>query len=451
MGDFEVLRTVFEYYLHMLPLAEARTQAYFQHDGIFFVETKTLFGTMAGDDYGCDHLSPGAIKRPIQLMDSSFMRFDYAGNAGPTEVCMLILDDYLWSLDVEAAKRYLPICFKTLEFFMNHYRVSTTGQASEGSEQVIFFPSQALESYQCAVRLVNNSWIDLTDHMNLTWNDGHWSGGLNESNCVLNDAPTVAAVTALTERLLALPTELTTQTQRSAWQAYAEMLPELPRSPDRSTFTVYENIEEFPLNASNSETPQLYSVFPFRLFTAARANASDIDLSAALKAATGGQPGYGQNSGWAQDLINDALLGRSLEASALAIDRAMHSGCRGQPTGALIFGWYRRCAPDQEQQWGYRFKGYGYQGAGLSAHPPAVEELSNMQTAINFMLMQPMDDGFEGGIAMFPAWPCDWDVDVKLAAPGNTTVEVHYTGGKLQKMVVQPPQRASAITFLNCV
>ena len=31
------------------------------------------------------------------------------------------------------------------------------------------------------------------------------------------------------------------------------------------------------------------------------------------------------------------------------------------------------------------------------------------------MLMQPKDDGFEGGIAMFPAWPCDWDVDVKLA------------------------------------
>ena len=88
---------------------------------------------------------------------------------------------------------------------------------------------------------------------------------------------------------------------------------------------------------------------------------------------------------------------------------------------------------------------------GLSAHPPAVEELSNMQTALNFMLMQPKDDGFEGGVSMFPAWPCDWDVDVKLAAPGNTTVEVHYAGGKLQKLVVEPPQRASAITFLNCV
>eukprot|EP01050_Picozoa_sp_SAG11_P005524 SAG11_NODE_392_length_9837_cov_9.732183_5_plen_1590_part_00 len=252
MGDFDVLRTAFEYYLQMLPLAEARTQTYFQHGGIFFAETKTLFGTMAGDDYGCNHLTPGATVRPMQLMDSSFMRFDYAGNAGPTEICMLVLDDYLWSRDAEAARRYLPICFKTLEFFMNHY------PASSGGGNVDFFPSQALESYQCAMRLVNNSWIDLTANMNLTWTNGKWTGGLTHSNCVLNDAPTVAAMTALTQRLLALPTEFVTQQQRSAWQAYANALPELPRSPDKATFTVYENIDQFPMNVSNSETPQLY-------------------------------------------------------------------------------------------------------------------------------------------------------------------------------------------------
>ena len=67
--------------------------------------------------------------------------------------------------------------------------------------------------------------------------------------------------------------------------------------------------------------PQLYAVHPFRLFTAARANASGVDLSPALKAATGGQPGFGQDGGWAQDLMNDALLGRSLDASALVINR----------------------------------------------------------------------------------------------------------------------------------
>jgi hypothetical protein len=47
------------------------------------------------------------------------------------------------------------------------------------------------------------------------------------------------------------------------------------------------------------------------------------------------------------------------------------------------------------------------------------------------------------------SWPCDWDV--KLATPGNTTVEVQHAGAKLKHVAAQPPQRASAITFLNNV
>ena len=74
-----------------------------------------------------------------------------------------------------------------------------------------------------------------------------------------------------------------------------------------------------------------------------------------------------------------------------------------------------------------------------------------MQTALNFMLMQPTDDGFDGGIIMFPAWPCDWDCDAKLAAPGNATVQVRYAAGKLVSLVVEPPERASKVSFLNCV
>ena len=145
-----------------------------------------------------------------------------------------------------------------------------------------------------------------------------------------------------------------------------------------------------------------------------------------------------------------------MEASALVIDRAMHSGCQ-IPQGQKIFGWYQRCAPNQVQAApGYRFKGYGYQG-GLSAHPPTVEQLSNMQTALNFMLMQPKDDGFEGGIAMFPAWPCDWDVSFKLHAPKGTIVEGRCVNGacSMRKQAFRdcvasvgstPPARAPAVT-----
>ena len=78
-GDFDTLRPVFEYFLQMLPFAEARTRAYFQHDGVFFTETKTIFGSFGMDDYGCDHTGV-----PKQLELNAYLRYDYGGNGGGT-------------------------------------------------------------------------------------------------------------------------------------------------------------------------------------------------------------------------------------------------------------------------------------------------------------------------------------------------------------------------------
>lgn len=100
---------------------------------------------------------------------------------------------------------------------------------------------------------------------------------------------------------------------------------------------------------------------------------------------------------------------------------------------------------------GYRFRGFAF-GGGLNAHPPAVEQLNNMNSALNLMLLQPKDDGFGNGSAvLFPAWPCEWDVDAKLAAPLNTTVSIRWVGGKLQRYEVEPPRRKGAFEFVRCV
>jgi len=68
------------------------------------------------------------------------------------------------------------------------------------------------------------------------------------------------------------------------------------------------------------------------------------------------------------------------------------------------------------------------------------------------MLLQSGDDGFANAtIVLFPAWPCDWDVDAKLWAPGNTTVELSYAGGALKSLVVTPPERAGDVKWAACV
>ena len=48
-------------------------------------------------------------------------------------------------------------------------------------------------------------------------------------------------------------------------------------------------------------------------------------------------------------------------------------------------------------------------------------------------------------ILLLPAWPKNWDVHFKLAAPKNTTVEGVYRRGELETLKVTPQQRATDI------
>ena len=52
-GDSDGFEVLLNFYLHMLPYAQARTMAYFGHPGVFWTETKTLFGAYSPRGWGC--------------------------------------------------------------------------------------------------------------------------------------------------------------------------------------------------------------------------------------------------------------------------------------------------------------------------------------------------------------------------------------------------------------
>ena len=74
-ADFGALATLFEWYMQMLPLLEARTPLVFNHSGIYTTETSTLFGTYDPCDYG----SPAGIRNqsrlPLGYEENRFLRF----------------------------------------------------------------------------------------------------------------------------------------------------------------------------------------------------------------------------------------------------------------------------------------------------------------------------------------------------------------------------------------
>ena len=98
---------------------------------------------------------------------------------------------------------------------------------------------------------------------------------------------------------------------------------------------------------------------------------------------------------------------------------------------------------------GYRFPAFA---PHFQDYDPSADHYANMNRAVQEMLLQSGEDGFVNStIVLFPSWPCSADVDFKLAAPLSTTVEVSFSAGKLNSLVVTPSSRAANVKFANCV
>eukprot|EP01051_Picozoa_sp_SAG22_P025474 SAG22_NODE_7564_length_728_cov_1.205087_1_plen_125_part_01 len=67
-ADFDTLSTIMEFYLQTLDFNRARTLAYFNHSGIFYTETKTLFGAFAVGDYGANASTRHALAGPNRTL-----------------------------------------------------------------------------------------------------------------------------------------------------------------------------------------------------------------------------------------------------------------------------------------------------------------------------------------------------------------------------------------------
>ena len=99
----------------------------------------------------------------------------------------------------------------------------------------------------------------------------------------------------------------------------------------------------------------------------------------------------------------------------------------------------------------------GARWAGFAQHlqdsDPSADHFANMNSALNWMLMQPAHDGLANSLVLMPAWPCEWSVDFRLQGPLRTTVEVRWDGASrnLVRLEVWPPERKSAVSFARCV
>eukprot|EP01079_Euglenida_sp_SAG-EU17-18_P002644 gene2644-536_t len=292
-GDMDVVSSLISFYLRQLPLAKAKTRHYYSHGGAFFPETITAYGTYGIADYGCPPGTGGTqpgdplvnIDRPPDMpSDVAFSRFIRYHWNSIVELSMLILDSYDCSMDSALLRRSLPIVEEAMRFFLEHYELK--------KGQLRIYPTQSLETFQCP------PWPPRQKH------------------CAAGSAPDIAGLTAIALRILHRGSFLEDMEQ--------SVLPPLPRKTN-ATATVLTPAQKYPGKPANSETPELYAVFPFKLFTIATSSSEDLKLAIDTyhsRRVVG-------NGGWVQDLIHAALLGLTQEASSMALDKARRTPATG--------------------------------------------------------------------------------------------------------------------------
>jgi len=360
-GDFDMMRPLFNMYLADLSFAEERTRVYFGHPGAFFPETMYFFGAYANENYGWDRKG-----KPASHVDNTYIRWYYSGGL---ELTAMGLDDYAYTQDAAFLHHtLLPLARAILTFYDRHYPRDANGK-------LILKPAQSLE----------------------TWQN------------VINPLPAIAGLRYDLDRLIALPHGAITAADRAAWTRLRAQIPPIPMK-NSAAGPLLSPAETILGPRSNVENPELYAIFPYRLYKIGTPGLAIGRRSFVARKIKG-------SAGWQQDPIQAAFLGLTDEAARDVAERfsAKNPGSRFPAFWGPNFDWI----PDQDHG------------------------------SVALMALQSMILQAEGRkLYLLPAWPHNWNVSFKLHAPYNTTVEGGYRSGKLEKLRVSPAARAKDVVRL---
>lgn len=368
-GDYDMMYAQFDFYNRMLKNAELRSRVYWQHNGACFSEQIENFGLPNPAEYG--------FKRPEWfdkgLEYNAWLEYEWDT---VLEFCQMILETKNYA-DADITP-YLPLIESSLTFFDEHYRMLASRRGRkvlDADGHLILFPGSACETY----KMTNNA------------------------------SSTIAALRTVLETYGQKEEML--RTIPSIPLRYIEVKDSLnPASAPELKQTISPAVSWERIN--NIETPQLYPVFPWRIYGIGREN---LELARNTYFYDPDAIKFRSHTGWKQDNIWAACLGLTEEAKRLSLTKLSDGPHRFPAFWGPGYDW----TPDHN--WG---------GSGM--------------IGLQEMLLQ--TNGKQ--ILLFPAWPKEWDVHFKLHAPDKTTVEVTLKGGEVKDLKVLPENRKKDIIIM---
>ena len=358
-GDFNLMNAWFEMSRKALPLQLFRTKRFFGHEGAFFPETATFWGAEVTGHYGWTPFE----QRKNKSAECTYITYYWQNGI---EQLLMMCEFYNYTLDKEfLTKTLLPHAEAVTLFYDLHYQLDNRGK-------IHFGPASSLETYHVAV----------------------------------NPLPEIAGLRYTLTALLNLPASNLPANLKKRCQNLLKQLPELPsEGQGDQMYLLPAQTFEMKMNVEN---PELYAVFPYRLFGVGK---PDLQTGKNTFARRLNKWDYC----WGQNAVDAALLGLTDTAARFVLNRASAT----QFNQSLFPAFW-----NQNNDW-----------------IPDVDHGGVLQLALNCMLLQCEGDE----IRLLPAWPRHWDVTFKLHAPGRTTIECSYKQGKITRLEVWPPARAKDI------
>lgn len=362
-GDYDLLEPWVQMYRRSLGVQKLRTRKYFGHEGAHYPETITFWGAEISGHYGWTAF----VDRTTPEAESGYVRYYWSGGL---ELSLILYERWLYTQDEKFAREVLlPVADEVTLFFDLHYPRDEAGK-------IHFEPSQSLETWHVAV----------------------------------NPLPDIAALKYLLPKLAEMPQSLTNEEQRARWERMMGELPPVPQGVVEGKKVLLP--AEIYSEQKNHENPELYAVFPYRLYGVGKDG-----LEVARD--TFDKRQYRMSICWFQDEIQMALLGMVEECRAGMASRASGKSASDSRFPAF-WNAFHDWIPDMDH------------GGAL-------------QMALQYMLMQ--CEGRE--IRLLPAWPDGWDCDFRLHAPYQTVVQAKVRKGKIVELEVTPPQRREDIVGMG--
>ncbi len=397
-GDTDMMNPQFDYYKRNLPNAKYRNVVAWGVNGCSYSEQIGSGGLPTGYHYGWE--APYGKRNPKMEVGIAYQHTYYY--ATQLEFAYMIHEMHRFTgADIS---EYIPFLKDVVIFHFEYHKLlqqKRNGKDWDENGKLVLSPGHACETYK----------------------------GTNPSNLV-------AALQRNIEGLLQLPNKWINEGEKEQFKDWLERIPPINYRIRNGVKTIAPVKEERD-RITNAELPQLYPVFPFGIYGLGQPNLDVAvntwkygmdrwnDGAIARGMPSGPTPQKDNWWGWSQHAIMLARMGLTNEAKEYVTKKLSDS----------------RGSIDYESDERTRFPVfYGPRYDWM----PDINWGGSGMIALQEMLVQTFGNNGKD-IRILPAWPKEWNVEFKLHAPENTTVECKMINGKVGNVIVFPEKRRKNI------